>query len=182
VAPSFLDRKHTLFDMNLLTVIVLMFIVCVGLVDTGMQSTIEKNMAAASGQTAVNVPVPSVPEPMGPVTLPFSGNTAEGKSTGVDGGRLPAVACAINATLQWTDDYGSNDDFRLELLVNGTVEGMQEGTTGQLVVSIAGAFNGTLSARVTAVSCPGVVGISPIDRDSGNSWQLDIEISFGGQG
>jgi hypothetical protein len=185
VAPSFLNPKHRLFDLNLISVIIVVAVIATTVAHLGLVGTVgipASVLPPAQSGTISPSPSPTPSGPREPVSLPFSGYTPEGQTTEVVAGLIPANATVINATFYWTDDYGNNDDFRVELLVNGTVAGEDEGTTGMLSVSAGGSPNATLSALITAVRCPGVVASSPVDRDNGNSWHMTIEIAFGGQG
>jgi hypothetical protein len=185
VAPSFLNPKHRLFDLNLISVVVITAIVATTVAHECLLATVgtpPSLITPATSGTISPSPSPSPSGPREPLSLAFSGYTAEGQTDELSAGVIPANATVINATFYWTDDYGNNDDFRLELLVNGTVVGEDEGTTGMLSVSAGGSPNATLSALITAVRCPGVVASSPVDRDNGNSWHMTIEIAFGGQG
>ena len=94
---------------------------------------------------------------------------------------------AITAALTWTDDVGSNDVLRLSVVHNDTEVATEEGSTGSLTaeanaedggVDADGLLTGTFGVRVTAVDCPGRVGISPIDLDDGNQWLVVVTVTI----
>jgi hypothetical protein len=105
----------------------------------------------------------------------IDGWTEEGASTDMDFGRLPVNVTGFRVELTWQDDIGSNDVLAVALIFNDSELDSAEGGSGSLSLEIPeGNYNGTYGIKVTAVNCPGVVGISPIDRDTGNSWNLNV--------
>lgn len=107
-----------------------------------------------------------------------NGHTDEGATTTENIGVPPNFTfMAVSVNLSWSDDYGSNDDFRIVLKVNGTVVDSAEGTSGTLSVGTdpgGGApLSGSISVDITAVNCPGLVPGLPFDRDGGNDWRLE---------
>lgn len=106
------------------------------------------------------------------------GFTQEGGST-EEGFRLDYRAVtSVDVEVTWTDDIGSNDLLRLTLRHEGEDVGTDEGTSGSLTVSIGdtvdGALFGNYTVLIEAVDCPGMVGPLPVDRDTGNSWDLRV--------
>lgn len=108
-------------------------------------------------------------------TFGLDGFTQEGASTDIDLGELLENATKIRAELTWQDDIGSNDVLRLALKNNGSEMASSEDASGSIGLETDdGSYNGTHSVVVTAVDCPGVVDIIPVDRDDGNSWSLKV--------
>jgi hypothetical protein len=108
------------------------------------------------------------------------GHTDEGASSDESFTIEDKGAIKIQATLQWTDDIGSNDEFSLTLK-NATGEmGTDSGTSGSLTVNYDVEPGtdpmGDYTVTIVAVNCPGLVGASPIDRDTGNDWTLTVSI------
>lgn len=110
------------------------------------------------------------------------GHTAEGTSsdetfTVEDKGTLE-----IHVTLEWTDDIGSNDEFSLTLKNASGELGAESGNSGSLsvnyIVEPGTGPVGDYTVTIEAVDCPGLVGPSPIDRDTGNDWTLTVSIVF----
>ena len=110
------------------------------------------------------------------------GHTAEGASSDVTFTIEDEGTTEIHVTLEWTDDIGNNDEFSLTLK-NATGElGSESGNSGSLsvnyVVEPATGPVGDYTVAIDAVDCPGLVGPSPIDRDTGNDWTLTVSITF----
>jgi hypothetical protein len=105
------------------------------------------------------------------------GYTSEKSTTEVKAGELPSNSTAIKVELSWTDDYGTNDVFKIELQLDGASLGSQQGSTGDLTIetnTTEGEFlSGNVTVLVTCVSSPGLVGPNPFHIvDKGNSWTL----------
>jgi len=80
----------------------------------------------------------------------------------------------LNLSLSWTDDIGSNDQFELKVLSDGNELGSGDSTSGNIILNIKAPTSGNLTAVVTCVKAPGLVDPSPIDRDTGNDWNLKV--------
>jgi hypothetical protein len=111
--------------------------------------------------------------------LSKDGSTQEGTTSVVEFPVQGERVLAVMAELQWTDDIGSNDVFSLKIQKDGKEMGTEQGSSGKLQVSLdngtVGYFlGGNYTASISAVSCPGLVGPSPLDRDNGNSWKLTV--------
>jgi len=110
------------------------------------------------------------------VVLSKSGYTNEGQSSQEDFVLDFNLVTTVEAELKWADDYGSNDNFLLEVSLNGDSLGQDQGTSGTLKVQLKAGTDenlaGNFTIKITCKSAPGVVGPSPIDRDKGNSWDL----------
>lgn len=109
-----------------------------------------------------------------------SGYTAEKSTTTLKAGELPGNTTAVKAELSWTDDYGNNDVFKIELQADGKSLGTQQGSTGDLVVDTNGTsgqnMTGNVTVLVTCVSSPGIIGPNPFHIvDKGNSWTLNVK-------
>ena len=93
------------------------------------------------------------------------GYTSEKSTTDVKAGELPGNTTAIKVELTWTDDYGSNDIFKIELQVDGKSLDAQQGSTGSLSIDTNGAqglnLTGNVTVLVTCVSSPGLLGPNP---------------------
>jgi hypothetical protein len=105
------------------------------------------------------------------------GYTSEKTTTEVKAGELPDNTTAVKVALSWTDDYGSNDVFKIELQLEGTSLGSQEGSSGSLSIDANATegkyLSGNLTVLVTCVSSPGLVGPNPFHVvDKGNSWTV----------
>ena len=107
--------------------------------------------------------------------LDKSGHTAEGQSTEVPFEVPWSSVTWINLTLSWTDDIGSNDQFELKVLADGQEVGSADGTSGNIPLNIKAPPTGNYTAVITCVNAPGLVGPSPIDRDSGNDWAIKAQ-------
>ncbi len=111
--------------------------------------------------------------------LDNSGSTGEGQSTDLTAELPAAVVVRIAGTLTWTDDIGSNDEFSLTFALDGAELGKDQGTSGSLVVEAkappGGSISGNLTITVECLRAPGVIQVLPVDRDSGNSWDLKVE-------
>jgi hypothetical protein len=108
------------------------------------------------------------------------GHTAEGASSDEPFTIEDKGTIEIHVTLEWTDDIGSNDVFSLTLK-NATGEmGAESGNTGSLSANYDVEPGtdpiGEYTVTIDAVDCPGLVGPSPIDRDTGNDWTLTVTI------
>ena len=104
--------------------------------------------------------------------LDQSGHTSEGQSSEIPFKVPWSNVTWINLTLSWTDDIGSNDQFELKVLADGQELGSADGTSGNVPLNIKAPPSGNYTAIVTCVNAPGLVGSSPIDRDSGNDWAI----------
>jgi hypothetical protein len=108
-------------------------------------------------------------------TFGLDGFTQEGTSTDLDLGEILENATKFRAVLVWNDDVGSNDVFNVAIRNNGTELASSQDSSGSIDLETEdGFYNGTYSVVVTAVDCPGVVDIIPVDRDDGNSWSLKV--------
>jgi|GEM_PF-3103664 len=114
--------------------------------------------------------------------LSRSGYTNEGQSSQEKFGLGYPLVTAVKVELKWTDDYGSNDVFKLELSRDDAVLGQDQGSTGTITIEVKAGTGenlaGNFTATITCVSAPGVVGPSPIDRDKGNSWDLTVSATY----
>jgi hypothetical protein len=99
-------------------------------------------------------------------------HTSEGQSTELSFEVPWSAVTWINLTLSWTDDIGNNDQFELKVLADGQDVGSADGSSGNIPLSIKAPPAGNYTAKVTCVKAPGLVGSSPLDRDSGNDWTL----------
>jgi len=110
--------------------------------------------------------------------LTLGGTTSEGQTTPVEFA-INTSAAWITATLEWTDDIGSNDDFGITLKMGSNELASDHSTSGKASVTVraeeSGNLTGAFTIEVKAINCPGMVAGSPIDRDSGNSWGLTVE-------
>jgi hypothetical protein len=126
-------------------------------------------------------PNPPVKTPVEEQTLALDGWTDEGATTDQDLGPLPVNATIIRAELSWQDDYGSNDVLRLAIMLNDTEVVSTEGAGGSLEVEYSEGeevfLTGQYGVQVTAVSCPGRVGVGPVDLDTGNDWSLRVYVT-----
>jgi hypothetical protein len=88
----------------------------------------------------------------------------------------------IMVTLSWQDDLGEPDTLGLSLSFEGSKLDAQEGSSGPLelkyVTDNATDPRGEYTVSVSALDCPGVVSIFPIDRDSGNDWSLTVKMTI----
>lgn len=80
--------------------------------------------------------------------------------------------------LTWSDDLGNNDVFRITLMFKGQVLKSQEGSSGVIDLDISTLDmdepQGDYAVSIEAVDCPGAVEGVPVDRDSGNDWNLVV--------
>jgi hypothetical protein len=115
-----------------------------------------------------------------------SGYTLEGQSSKENFGLGFKQVTMVQADLKWTDDYSSNDVFKLELSRDGQTLGEDQGSSGDLTVKGTASTDETLSGNftvtITCISAPGIVGPSPIDRDKGNSWDLTVSATHSQEG
>jgi hypothetical protein len=118
--------------------------------------------------------------------LSRSGYTSEGQSTPETFSLDFKQVSMVKAELLWTDDYGSNDVFKLELARDGQSLGQDQGSTGDLIVQVTAGngenMAGNFTVTITCVNAPGVVGPSPINRDKGNSWDLTVTATHSQEG
>ena len=112
--------------------------------------------------------------------LSKDGATTEGQSSEESLTVEQQGTVSLDIKLTWTDDYGSNDEFKLAFS-NATGEiDSSSGTSGSLEVKYEPAspgpsdLVGTYKITVTCVNAPGVIGPLPVDRDNGNSWKLVV--------
>ncbi len=114
--------------------------------------------------------------------LSRSGYTNEGQSSQEKFGLGYPLVTMVKVELKWTDDYGSNDVFKLELSRDDVSLGQEQGSTGGITLEATAGTGenlaGNYTATITCVSAPGVVGPSPIDRDKGNSWDLTVSATY----
>ena len=110
--------------------------------------------------------------------LSRSGYTSEGQSSQETFSLDFKQVTMVNAELRWTDDYGSNDVFQIEISRDGQSLAQEEGTSGDLMIQVKASSGenlaGNFTITITCSNAPGVVGPSPIDRDKGNSWDLTV--------
>jgi hypothetical protein len=156
-------------DLLVLAVTALMIFTLYGTVDYPLTVADIKAQGGGGGgaQPQTNV-THIVEEPL----VDQNGNTNEGQSTNVDTEVPWADLTWVNVTLTWTDDIGSNDEFEVKVTVDGSELGKASGVTGAITVDLKGPPNGNYTVVITCVDAPGLVGPFPIDRDSGNSWNL----------
>jgi hypothetical protein len=118
--------------------------------------------------------------------LSKSGYTNEGQSSEETFKLDYKQVSMVKTELKWTDDYGSNDNFLLEVSLNGDSLGSDQGTSGTLTVQLKAGpdenLAGNFTVTVTCSSAPGVIGPSPIDRDKGNSWDLTATATHSQEG
>jgi len=128
-----------------------------------------------SGGTTNNNPPESTP-PHEETLVSKDGYTNEGQTTELKQNYTASKVLNLTATLTWTDDYGSNDVFSLEVQLDGKSIGQEQSNTGQLKVTAAANadedLRGNYTVLITCVKAPGIIGPIPIDRDNGNSWSL----------
>jgi len=109
------------------------------------------------------------------------GRTAEGGSSDVTFTIDDKGTTEIHVTLEWTDDIGSNDEFSLTLKNTTGELGAESGNSGSLsvnyIVEPGTGSVGDYTVTIDAVDCPGLVGASPVDRDTGNDWTLTVSIT-----
>jgi hypothetical protein len=103
--------------------------------------------------------------------LDISDTTQEGSSTNLEMTVLENTT-SISLSLTWTDDLGSNDELELNVEFEGLTQQTMSSTSGSIVLSLTEPQAGAYSVTVSALDCPGNVGISPVDRDNGNDWTL----------
>jgi hypothetical protein len=106
------------------------------------------------------------------------GYTAEGQ-TSEDSFTLEySMMVDIEVRLNWQDDYGDNDEFKITVLRDGVEEISGQGTSGHVSVIVNYAPPVEELANYTvvieALDCPGMVGPSPVDRDNGNDWSFTV--------
>ncbi len=110
--------------------------------------------------------------------LSVTGYTAEGRSSTESFTIVDANTTQISAVLTWTDDIGDNDQFSLGLVFEGNNVETVSATTGSLELVYNLGATGDYELVVGAVDCPGSgLGISPVDRDGGNDWQLSASVT-----
>jgi len=112
--------------------------------------------------------------------MSIEGWTDEGATSDQALGLLPVNVTGVRAVLTWTDDIGSNDVLMLAISLNGTELASTEGSSGSLELEAGEneTMDGELGAQVTAASCPGRIGASPIDLDDGNGWSLMVYVTI----
>jgi len=114
--------------------------------------------------------------------LSRSGYTNEGQSSEEDFGLGFQLVTMVKVELMWTDDYGSNDDFSIELKREGQSLDKAQGSTGDLTVQVTAKTGdnlaGNFTAVITCVSAPGLIGPLPVDRDNGNAWDLKATATY----
>jgi hypothetical protein len=136
----------------------------------------DRPISATSGTTN-NPAKPSAPQYENITILSQTGHTAEGATSEVTF-VINASAKWITASLEWTDDIGSNDEFGLALILDGEELANQKSTSGKVTATASMEeftnLEGNYTITVKAINCPGMVSASPIDRDSGNDWSLSV--------
>ena len=158
-------------DMLVLSVAVLMVFVLYIAVDypsTMANVPANNGNSGGSGQNNGNPTIQLVNEDL----LDQSGHTSEGQSSEIAFNAPWSNITWINLTLSWTDDIGNNDQFELKVLSDGQELDSADGSTGAVILSIQLPPSGNYTAVITCVKAPGLVGPSPIDRDSGNDWDI----------
>jgi hypothetical protein len=112
------------------------------------------------------------------VLLDEAGYTSEGTTTEADFEVPWNKTIEITVTLDWSDDYGDNDEFELVLYLEGGRVDRVSGTSGHLEIRQGGPSSGNYTVAVSALDCPGRVTPSPIDLDEGNDWALEVGVSY----
>ena len=112
------------------------------------------------------------------VLLDESGYTSEGTTTEADFEVPWNTTIEITVTLDWSDDYGDNDELELVLYLEGERVDRVSGTSGHLEMRQGGPSSGNYTVAISALDCPGRVTPSPIDLDEGNAWALEVDASY----
>lgn len=159
------------------------FIVVVFVIVVVMEGT-HTSVPESYGQTPTTPSNNPPPEPVlvTETVVSKTGYTSEGQSSEEKFGLPDVVITKVHVELTWADDIGNNDQFSVTLLNEGTEVGTAEGSTGSLSFDVNPAdnetFSGNFTITVQAINCPGLVGPLPIDRDSGNSWDLEVAATY----
>ena len=177
-APARKSRKKGLtLDFILPTVVALLTMASIVGVDWALAVEHSERVEAGWFEDP-NPPVKTLVEEQ---TFSVDGWTDEGTTSDQDLGPLPVNSTMIRAELSWQDDYGSNDILRLAIMLNDTEVVSTEGTGGALEVEYSEGeeviLTGQYGVQVTAVSCPGRVGVGPVDLDTGNDWSLGVYVT-----
>ena len=112
------------------------------------------------------------------VLVDEAGYTSEGTTTELRFEVPWNKTIEISMTLDWSDDYGDNDEFELVLYLDGERVDGSSGTSGQLDLTQPSPSPGNYSVAISALDCPGRVGPSPIDIDDGNDWTLEVRATY----
>jgi len=104
------------------------------------------------------------------------GSTSEGGTTDVDFELGFERNTGMTVTLTWTDDIGNNDELGITLQKDGKEVDSTSGTSGSIELQIVSPESGNYTVQVSAIDCPGVVGPLPFDRDTGNTWSLEVTV------
>jgi hypothetical protein len=114
--------------------------------------------------------------------LTRSGYNNEGQSSPEKFGLGYPLVTVVKVELKWTDDYGNNDVFKLELSREDASLGQEQGSTGSITIEVKAGTDenlaGNFTATITCVSAPGVVSPSPVSRDKGNTWDLTVSATY----
>jgi hypothetical protein len=177
-APDRRSRKKGLtLDFVLPTAVALLAMACIVGVDWAL--AVEYSERVEEGW--YDDPTPPVKTLVEVQTLGIDGWTDEGATSDQDLGALPVNSTKIRAELTWQDDHGSNDVLRLTIINNDTEAISTEGSGGSLELEYSEGeeviMEGGYGVQVTAVSCPGRVGVGPVDLDTGNDWTLRVHVT-----
>jgi hypothetical protein len=107
-----------------------------------------------------------------------TGHLSEGASTDIDFEVPWNTTVVLTVTLDWSDDIGDNDEFEVVLSMEGEVIDRESSTDGNIELTNNDPQEGNYTVTITAVDCPGMVGPSPIDRDTGNDWSLEVRAEY----
>jgi len=127
----------------------------------------------ATGEEGTDI----TPIPMEESLMDVTGHTSEGQSTSEGFTITDVNTTQLSATLIWTDDIGDNDHFSLSLVYEGDSVETVSSTTGSVDLVFNAISVGEYQFIVTAMDCPGEVGILPVDRDNGNDWHLVASVT-----
>jgi hypothetical protein len=163
-------------DVVLTSVVALLIISTVILGDIGIAGQVRPGAQGQQGGTQDNTKWTLTAVDL----YSHDGYTSEKTSSEVKAGEAPENTTVIEAKLTWTDDYGSNDVFKIELQLEGKGLGTGQGSTGEITVETNGTsgqnLTGNITVLVTCVSSPGLVGPNPFHVvDKGNSWTLNVK-------
>jgi hypothetical protein len=162
--------------------VVTIFMVIILLVSVGLELRPRDIPKPEEPQGTTNPPQDQPPEPVTTEVLSRSGYTNEGQSSQEKFGLGYPLVTMVKIELKWTDDYGNNDVFKLELSREDAALGQEQGSTGGITIEVNAGTDenlaGNFTATVTCISAPGVVSPSPVDRDKGNSWDLTVSATY----
>jgi hypothetical protein len=169
----FASKKNDLVMVS--TVMLLLLIFAVGAEDPGLESRLP-DITDGGDQGPQDGEDNKTKSTFEVEILSISEFTAEGGSTDVDMDFEQENALEINIVLEWSDDIGSNDEFKLTLSNSSGEVDSDQGSSGSLSIRYSPGSGMSLVDKYTitveAVDCPGIVGIVPVDRDGGNDWTL----------